>query len=132
LEHTADLGLCLTAPDAPALFAVAARALFDQIAAEPRPGAGIRRTLRASGSDWSDLLVDWLRELLYLWNGERLLLRRVKIVDLTTTALRADLELVAFDPAAHEILQEIKAVTYHRAQVNQSPAGWEATVILDV
>ena len=39
----------------------------------------------------------------------------------------------AFDPARHRIKQEIKAVTYHQAEVCQNAAGgWTARVICDV
>jgi SHS2 domain-containing protein len=36
------------------------------------------------------------------------------------------------NPAKHALGADVKGVTLHRLQVVPTPAGWEATVVLDV
>jgi SHS2 domain-containing protein len=132
LEHTADLGLCLHGANLPSLFSVGAMALFDRIAGPDRAGRIISTRIAAEGEDRSDLLVNFLRELLYQWNGRRRLLRAVRIVEIGARRVEAETRWVAFAAARHEILGEIKAVTYHQARVERTARGWVATVVLDV
>jgi SHS2 domain-containing protein len=37
-----------------------------------------------------------------------------------------------YDPAVHRLAHEIKAITQHELDVHQTPAGWEATLIVDI
>ena len=131
-DHTADLGVVLTARDGPALYALAAQALFEQLAAPETLAARERRAITVEGGDPTDLMVNWLRELLYLWHGHQLLVARVEIEALNATRLQATLDCDRFDPRRHEIRTEIKAVTYHRARVEKGPEGWRGEVVFDV
>lgn len=131
-DHTADLGVVLTARGGPALYALAARALFEQVVDSKRVEAREQREVAVAGGDPADLMVNWLRELLYLWHGHRLLVARVEITALDATHLRATLGCDRYDPRRHEILAEIKAVTYHRARVEEGPGGWRGEVVFDV
>lgn len=132
IDHTADLGLHVTAADPSDLFATAARGLFDvMVSADSlRP----RRTLslKVDGADWPDLLVNWLRELLYLWSGKGFLVHSVHIHDIAADRIAADVAVDLYDPARHAIDCEIKAVTYHQVAVDRTSAGWEAKIIFDV
>jgi SHS2 domain-containing protein len=44
----------------------------------------------------------------------------------------AALEGEPIDAARHQLSGDVKAVTVHRLKVEQTSAGWEATVVLDV
>lgn len=47
--------------------------------------------------------------------------------------VRAELWGESLDRERHELLAEVKAVTYHRLQAEAHPAGsWRAAVLLDV
>lgn len=132
IDHTADLGLRVFGKDPADLFIQAALALFDQIvditvANNPKPVA-----VRAEGADWADLMVNWLRELLYLWNGKELLLEGVGIKSITQKEIFAHAQVVIYKPKAHLIKRDIKAVTYHQTEVKQANGGWVAQVIFDV
>jgi SHS2 domain-containing protein len=132
MEHTADGGLVVEAARVEALFAEAALALMAQIV---DPGC-IRvrqwRELAVSGSDWTDLMVNWLRELLYLFNGELWLAGQVDVERLAPVGLEARVGGEAFDPACHEVRNEIKAITYHQAEVKNEDGLWRAQVIFDL
>jgi SHS2 domain-containing protein len=134
IDHTADLGMEIFGADPEALFANAARALFAVLVSDG-PAAGAERQTRAidlEGADWADLMVNWLRELLYLWNGEQQVPCRIAIHSLTEHHLRATVGTGDFIPGRHGIDHEIKAVTYHQIQVGPEGDGWRARVIFDV
>lgn len=132
IDHTADFGLQVFAKDPGGLFAEAARAMFEQIVESPDPAASEPRVLRVDGADWPDLMVNWLRELLYCWAGRGLLVRTVDIMAISQTRLSAHVWTARFDPRRHPVKHEIKAVTYHQISVGPGPAGWEAKIIFDV
>jgi len=132
IDHTADFGIHVFGSDPKALFANAAYAMFDMLT-EINLLKGTGSTdLQVTGDDWPDLMVNWLRELLYFWNGKELLVKKVQILSLSETELSANIEFEPFDPDRHEIKIEIKAVTYHQIQVAGGPEGWEAKIIFDV
>lgn len=132
IDHTADFGLEIFGVDEGDLFVQAARALTDLIT-DPKVLQGRhQRTLEVRGDDWADLMINWLRELLYLWNGEEHLVCRVALEILEQTRLKARIATDAYDPARHSIRNEIKAVTYHQIQVGPDKRGWRARVIFDI
>jgi SHS2 domain-containing protein len=132
IDHTADFGIHVYGSNSKELFANAAWALFDLITEMDQLTGLDSCHIEVSGDDWCDLMVNWLREVLYLWNGKELLVKKVSILSLSETKLSATVEYDAFNPDRHVIKTEIKAVTYHQIQVNSSPAGWEAMIIFDI
>ena len=70
IEHTADAGIEVTAPDAQTLFIEAGRALCDLLAMAEGSCDGLAYEITLDGADWTDLMINWLRELLYLFNGK--------------------------------------------------------------
>ena len=131
-NHTADLGLAIRGASRELLFTNAAVAVFDMITdlacVEPRE----TRRIVAEGTSDEDLLINFLREVLYLYNGERWLLKDIRMTRFGETALEAEAQGEPHDDRKHEICKEIKAVTYHQAKVFRTPDGWEAKVIFDV
>jgi SHS2 domain-containing protein len=85
-----------------------------------------------AGADPVDLLIRWMGEVLYLFEGESLLVTDVRIQHLTSTRLDAEVGLLPFDPKRDDPLHAIKAVTYHQAVITEKDGKWEALVILDV
>ena len=77
-------------------------------------------------------MVNWLRELLYLWTGEEKLVKAVDMLSISKYELTADVQYEQYDPERHVIKGEIKAVTYHQIQVYKEDRGWEAKIIFDV
>ena len=74
----------------------------------------------------------FLRELLYLWNGEKMLLKVAAIHSISEKKLSATITYDLFDPDIHEIKNEIKAVTYHKIKVEQKSEYWISNIIFDV
>lgn len=132
IDHTADVGLHVFGADPSELFATAARAMFDIMVAPESVRAVRSLTLTVDGADWPDLMVNWLRELLYLWSGKGLLVHSVDILDIGAHRIAADVAVDSYDPARHALDSEIKAVTYHQIMVKRKLTGWEARIIFDV
>ena len=130
IDHTADTGIALEAPTRSELFRQAALALFDQVVDRSTVVYERRVDVAVSGDDDAELLFNWLRELLYLWNGRGMLVRSVDIADIGPTTLAAQAAGEAFDGRRHAIRAEIKAVTYHRLTVaGDDVTGWSAGFI---
>ncbi len=134
-DHTADVGLELSAPTLSALFEEAALALTAVLSRSGRvePRRQVSVSLTAPSID--QLLVDWLAELLGRFDIERWVTGVVEV-----TVDRGDkrcslLALVAgeaLDLRRHPGVLPVKGITYHRLSVQQTAAGWCATVVLDV
>ena len=131
-DHTADLGLIVMGKSKGDLYANAAFAVFDIITDLGRVEALETRRIIVEGDSPEDLLINFLREILYLYNGDRWLLREIRVTRIDDNVLEAEARGESLDGRKHEIRKEIKAVTYHQALVRQTPKGWEARVIFDV
>jgi SHS2 domain-containing protein len=132
IDHTADLGMVVKGADARDLFTNAAYAMLDLMIEGDMGGKGVKRQITIEGEDYSDLMVRWLGEILYLFAADRLLVHRIAIKSMSPTRLQAVLSMPRFNGARHEILREIKAVTYHQITVDETPDGWKARVIFDI
>lgn len=132
IDHTADLGIAVTGKTQGNLFKKAALALTDLLTDTSRLHAEYTETLTITGLDSQDLLINWLREILYFWNGKKVFAADIDISDITDTALTACISLAVYYPNHHTISREIKAVTYHQAEVVEKAGQWSAQVIFDV
>lgn len=131
-DHTADLGIRVTGGTLSDLFLNAGTALFDLIGEPDCQGKRYPIPLTVTGEDEVELLINWLRELLYLFNGKDLVVGHIEILrvrDLTLSA-RAYGTKVDFD--TFDFKYDIKAVTYHQARVRRCKDGYEATVVFDL
>lgn len=132
LDHTADLGMDVEGSSLEEVFACAGRAIFELMAELDAVEIRVSRDLVVEGTDLADLWVNFLREALYLRSGEGLLIKDVRIRRLSDTALTATLSGEAYDSSRHELNMEIKAATYHQAEIVRTPKGWKGRVIFDV
>lgn len=132
IDHTADLGMEIIGADAKELFETAALALFDLIFDSTALVGTDIYDIEVEGEDWADLMVNWLRELLYMFNGRDQLIIRIEILSIQETCLQARVKSMDYHHGSHEIRNEIKAVTYHQIAVQQTKEGWFARVIFDV
>lgn len=131
-DHTADLGVEITGGSLEELYAGSVLALFDLLTDTAAVRAGVAREVVVSGADPADLLVNFLREALYAWNGDRFLIKACLVREVSPLRFRALLRGEPFDPSRHQIRQEIKAVTYHQASVQKAGDRWVARVVFDV
>ncbi len=132
LNHTADLGIVVTGENLKALFQNAAHALLHIMLEDPPQDTGETGDISIDGADLPDLMIRWLGEILYLFEGENRCVTRTKIYNITPDHLDAQIETVPFPSAGYELLTEIKAVTYHQSEVIQVAGLWRAKIIFDL
>ncbi len=131
-EHTADLGLRICAGDLNTLFIEASQALFEAIVtdlATVRPSRRVGVSLPSEAPDL--LLFDWLKELLYYFDGEHLLLGKFE-VEITDSGLTGSAWGEPLDRTRHNLEHEVKAITYHGLRVECTGGEWLAEVIVDI
>ncbi len=88
------------------------------------------------GQDAVDMLLfNLLQEVIFFKDAEQLLLR----IEDADIGYVDDLYLLKatgwgerIDPARHQLIVDVKAVTLHMFKVEQTTRGWEAMVILDI
>ncbi|MGH2759934.1 MAG: archease [Actinomycetota bacterium] len=131
IEHTADVGLRVWAPTLGELFAEAAVALVDVMGATAAPPERTEE-VRMDAPDLDALFVDWLSEVLFLFDARGFVTCAADVrVSSDPWLLDATLEgagarsFVAHGPA-------VKAVTYHGLEVESTAVGYQARVYLDV
>ena len=131
-DHTADVGIRARAADLPALFVEAARGLFSLIA-EPVPvdSPGTCVEVRVKGDRADLLLFDWLSELLYTSDRDRVVLTDFTIA-LVEGGLEGQCRAVSVDASGIVLLREVKAITYHGLSVERTGDEWTAEFIVDV
>ena len=132
IDHTADFGIRVFGSNERKLFSNAAWALFDVLTETAALTGNDSCRITVTGDDWPDLMVNWLREVLYLWNGKGRLAKSVQVLSLSEKKLSAKIYFDAYTPDRHIIKTEIKAVTYHQVYVKSGPFGWEAGIIFDI
>jgi len=132
IDHTADIGIHVTGGNIKDLFETAARAMYEQIVDMDQLKGSHTRKFQVSGIDRADLLINFLRELLSAWTIDNLLVKQIYINEIDNNHLTADITCDTYIPKTHEILMDIKAVTYHGISVDRTDDGWQATIIFDV
>jgi SHS2 domain-containing protein len=133
---TADIAFEATGRDLPELFSDAADATMNVMienldAIEPRG----TRHIELSNDEIDMLLFDFLQELIYFKDAERLLLR-VRDVQIDEKKaqyfLKAEAAGEPLDAARHHQRADVKAVTLHDFSVKKEDGGWRAQVLLDI
>lgn len=131
-DHTADLGLRVSAADETSLFVEAARALTSILVENPEDVAPTQtERLTISGEAVDYLLFDWLSELLYRYETTQFLGTEFEVAR-TPEGLNATVRGEHVDRARHHLSHEVKAITYHGLEVRRTDQGWEAELIVDI
>lgn len=132
LPHTADIEMQVQATTLDALFEAAIRGMGNILreggckADIPYP---LTRRLDLRARDATCLLIDALSDILSLCFIDKALFCRPEFLELSETRMVADL----FGYAVDGFDEEIKAVTYHGAQLRRNRQKiWETRVIFDI
>ena len=132
LSHTADTGIEATAPTLGALLSELAAGMFSLMSRIDGP-LELETRAEVSSTSIEDLVVDVLSELLYLHDMGGWLFSGFEVSSLDDHALEATVTGEPYDPDRHEIVYQVKAVTYHRLYIERKEDGtWEARVVVDL
>lgn len=125
VDHTSEVELEIEAATAADVFREGAAALADLLGDE-RAGDARSTVVEIAARDRTTLLADWLAELAYLAEGG-FVAQEVAELELEEGRLRAVLRGTTATPRFL-----VKAVTYHRLELDEADDGWRARVVLDV
>src|SRR5215813_6222708 len=96
------------------LFANSAFALFDVMTDVEKVDIKDRVSLEVKETDRNDLMVNWMRELLYLYQESGYLLKEFHIQETKDTLMKTEVCNKKINPNHHEINKEILGITYHQ------------------
>jgi SHS2 domain-containing protein len=92
-----------------------------------------RRTVAVVAEDLEAAAVDFLSAVLRLIQVERFMVSKVTVREVCGNSLAADVAGEPYESGKHEIVREIKAVTYHQLKVVRGEDGrWFGRVIFDL
>ncbi len=131
IDHTADVGIVAYGADANQAFANAARALFSLITELGDVEEFLYRDIELTAPDIESLLVEWLNELIYLFDTENIVFKRFDVTRLNNTQLKARSYGEKVDSSKHRLKTGVKAATYHMLKVDKSD-GWQVQVLFDI
>ena len=131
IDHTADVGIRAYGADLKEAFANAARGLFSLITELDSVEEVLHRDIEVNAPDIESLLVEWLNELIFIFDVENILFKRFDIITLSDTQLKARSYGEKVDKSKHQIKMGVKAATYHMPKVEKND-GYRAEVLLDI
>ncbi len=131
VNHTADVGIIAYGADVRQAFANAARALFSLITELDDVKEVLYRDIEVKASDEESLLVEWLNELIYLFDVENIIFKRFDITKINHTQLKARSYGEKVDKSRHKLKTGIKAATYHMLKVDKND-GCKVQVLFDI
>ncbi len=132
IDHTADIGIDIYGDTLSELFSNAGFAMFDIITDITTVDPKDPYIVKVEGVDKEQLLVNWLGELLYLYDIKSLLFRDFLISTMNENQLTATIRGEKYIETKHTINTEIKAVTHHALSVKHEHNQWKARVIFDL
>jgi SHS2 domain-containing protein len=131
LEHTADVGIRAYGADITEAFANAARGLFSLITEPDDIREVEEREIELTADDQESLLVNWLNELIYLFDTENIVFKRFDITQLDDNQLKAKCYGERADISRHKIKTGVKGTTYHMLAIERND-GYKVEVLFDI
>lgn len=138
LKHTADLRIRVWADSLERLFQDAVFGMMGVLKENFKPQAlnhkkstnpELKREIKIKAGDQTALIVDFLNEALTMAQTNKEVYTGVKFNKISETELEAELNGIPVD----EFDEDIKAVTYHEADVRQNESGeWETMLVFDI
>jgi len=132
LNRSSDLDVKINGKTQSELFANSAFALFDLMTDLSKVQCEEQLPLDVEGIDGDDLFLNWMRELLYLYEGSSYLIKEVVVNEAHETRVRGEVRCEKYDPDRHEIKQEFRSVLPDKCRMEKTGTQWMAQFILEV
>jgi SHS2 domain-containing protein len=132
IDHTADVGIIAYGRNLREAFSNAAYGMFSQIADLEAVKEKVKRDIAIQSSDQEALLVDWLNELLYVFDVEHIIFSKFDITELSQKNLKAKTYGEKIDTERHQLKTSVKAATYHMLKIEKKKNGAKVQFILDI
>ena len=128
VDHIADVRLRVSAPSLEALFIDAMRGMFAVMRAHPGDTRIERSVAVHDAADTTSLLIDFLNEVLYRAHVAHEMFTNAHFTRLDATSCEATLSGVA----SSTFEEDVKAVTYHEAEVRKMGEEWTTMIVFDI
>jgi SHS2 domain-containing protein len=129
IEHTADVAVKAYGGDLSEMFANVALGMFNVMTDTSAVKTVGEYKVEVESADLEGLLVDWLSELLYLFDTQEVFLREFD-VSIDGNKLTASVRGENLDRERHPLKSDVKAATYHMLEINEEE-GY-VVVLLDI
>jgi SHS2 domain-containing protein len=130
ISHTADIKIRARAPTIEALFSETFKAMM-QIQYGTNRTSELLRRIEIESSDIESLITDFLSEVLFISEVERLVFSDASI-KINGFSLTADLMGEPFDPLRHSGGSEVKGISYSGLEITRDANGYMLDIIFDV
>ena len=131
LDHTADIRMEARGRTLADLFENAALGLVDILVSDAAISPKTEAALSLQEETSEELLVSWLREILYQYQTAGLVLASAEISEASEQKLAAKL-VYGVPPEDCQPEVEIKGVTYHGLTVQAHDWGYSARIVFDI
>lgn len=136
LEHTADIKFQAYGKTLEEVFENAALAMFNVIINTEKVAGETAREIFLKSPDLESLLVDWLSELLYIFEVDEIVFRKFRVEEIKEEEGEYSITGQAlgekYYPESHPFETEIKAVTYNQLEIVKTVDGWKAQIVVDI
>jgi SHS2 domain-containing protein len=132
LDHPADLGIEAYGKTLSEAFEQAACGLTSVILDPDSVLPAESMPVRIEAGDQQQLLVRWLTEVLYLYDGLKFAPREFKIGRLSARLLEARVRGEPYNLGRHTARLDVKAITYHQLTIRTRPSACWLQVFLDI
>lgn len=128
-QHVADIRLRVSAGTVEELFRDAMRGLFAVLGPTAAPDArAVQRRISLESIDRTSVLVDFLGEVLVQAHIAKVEFTTIEFETISETGVAAIVRGVT--PVVFE--RDVKAVTYHEAEVQVAEGEWSTMLVLDI
>lgn len=129
LDHTADMRLLIEATSLEELFQAGVDGLSQLMSPLKKSKTDHVEELSINSIDRTSLLVDFLSDVLLLSHLKKVIFERVEFIALTNESLKAKI----YGTPVDGFIKDVKAVTYHEAEViERNDGSFQATIIFDI
>jgi len=129
IDHTADLRMRVSGSSPEELFESAVAGMMFILKKNPREREVVRRQIKVDSVNFTTLLIDFLNEVLSLVETHKEIYTKVRFGKLDEKSVRAELK----GTVQESFDEDIKAVTYHEAQVKKNKESeWETILVFDI
>ena len=132
IDHTADIGIIVHGTDLKQVFTNAALGLFNLIADLDNVKEDLTRQVEMTAKNTEVLLIEWLNELIYIFDVEHILFKRFEINELQDDKIKATCYGEKVKRGHHNLKREVKAATYHMLELSKDNGNYKVQIIFDI
>ncbi len=130
-EHTADIGIKAYGKNIEEAFENSALGITNIITNTEQVEPTKQIQIKAEAENIQALLYEWLEEIIIKFDTKRLIFSKFK-VEIENNKLKATCKGEEFNTEKHIVGTEVKAITYHMMNIEESKKGWEISFVPDI